>query len=86
MVRYFYLWTPYVIVGAVVFLALPWLGLIALMVASLVLLPALALAIVVAPYMLVRAIGRRLEGAGQQAAAALRPTPRRETLRKGVPA
>lgn len=64
MVRYFYLWTPYVIVGTIVLLSLPWLGLIALMVVALVALPALAIAIVVAPYMLVQAIGRRWEARG----------------------
>jgi hypothetical protein len=42
MVRYFYAWTPLVIVGTVVLLSLPWLGLIALMIASLVALAALA--------------------------------------------
>ena len=49
MVRYFYAWTPLVIVGTVVLLSLPWLGLIALMIfalVALVALAALALAIV----------------------------------------
>lgn len=59
MLRYFYAWTPLVIVASVVLLSLPWLGLIALMIVSLVALAALASAIVVAPYMLVRAIARR---------------------------
>jgi hypothetical protein len=62
MVRYFYVWTPLVIVGAVVLLALPWLGLIALMVFALVALAALAAlawAIVAAPLALGRAVGRR---------------------------
>jgi membrane protein implicated in regulation of membrane protease activity len=59
MVRYFYLWTPYVIAGTVVLLSLPWLGLIALMVVALAALPALAFAIVVVPYMLIQAISRR---------------------------
>jgi hypothetical protein len=58
MVRYFYVWTPLVIVGTVFFLSLPWLGLIALMIVSLVALAALALAIVFVPYMLSRAISR----------------------------
>ena len=42
MVRYFYAWTPLVIVGTVVLLSLPWLGLIALVVFALVALAALA--------------------------------------------
>src|SRR5262249_49759046 len=46
MVRYFYAWTPLVIVGTVVFLSLPWLGLIALMIVSLAALAAVAYAIV----------------------------------------
>ena len=62
MVRYFYAWTPFVIVGTVVLLTLPWLGLIALMVFALVALvsvAALALAIVASPYLLIRSISRR---------------------------
>lgn len=65
MVRYFYSWTPLVIVGTVVFLSLPWLGLIALLVAVLVALAALAAlawAIVAAPLALVRATGHRWQG------------------------
>jgi hypothetical protein len=65
MVRYFYAGTPLVIVGTVVLLALPWLGLIALMIAApvaLVALAALAWAILALPYMLGRAISRRLHG------------------------
>ena len=62
MVRYFYAWTPLVIVGAVVILSLPWLGLIALMVVSLVALAALTGAIVAGPYVLSRAVGRRWQG------------------------
>jgi hypothetical protein len=61
MVRYFYAGTPLVIVGTVVLLALPWLGLIALMIAApvaLVALAALAWAILALPYMLGRAISR----------------------------
>jgi hypothetical protein len=62
MVRYWYAWTPLVIVGTVVLLSLPWLGLIALMVVALVALVALAAlawAIVLVPYRLGRAISRR---------------------------
>ena len=65
MVRYFYAWTPFVIVGAVVLLSLPWLGLIALLtfaLFALVALGALASAIVFVPYMLGRAISRRWQG------------------------
>jgi hypothetical protein len=35
MVRYFYAWTPLVIVAAVVPLSMPWLGLIALTIGAL---------------------------------------------------
>ena len=65
--RYFYAWTPFVIVGTVVLLSLPWLGLIALMVlalVALVALAALASAIVAVPYVLVRSIGRRWQARG----------------------
>ena len=44
MVRYFYAWTPLVIVTTVVLLSAPWLGLIALMILSLVALMAYHLA------------------------------------------
>jgi hypothetical protein len=81
MVRYFYAWTPLVIVGTVFVLALPWLGLIALMAVSLVAvvaLAALAWAIVFVPYMLGRVIGHRwhIRGASPRTAAALSPTDR----------
>jgi hypothetical protein len=59
MVRYFYAWTPLVIVGTVVLLALPWLGLVALVIVSLALLAALAWAVIFVPYTLSRAISRR---------------------------
>jgi membrane protein implicated in regulation of membrane protease activity len=62
MLRYFYAYTPFVIVGTVFLLALPWLGLVALMVFALVALAALAAltwAIVAVPYMLVRSLGHR---------------------------
>jgi hypothetical protein len=58
-VRYFYAWMPLVIVAAIVFLAAPWLALIALMIFAIVALAALACAVVVVPYMLSRAISRR---------------------------
>jgi hypothetical protein len=76
MVRYWFAWTPLVIVGTIVVLALPWLGLIALMILSLVALAAFAWAIVYVPYMLIRAIGRRwhsLSGASPRTASALSP-------------
>jgi ABC-type protease/lipase transport system fused ATPase/permease subunit len=65
MVRYFYAWTPLVIVVTFFILAMPWLGLIALMFATivaLVALAALAWAVVSVPYTLVRAISRRWKG------------------------
>ena len=86
MVRYFYLWTPLFIVGTLCILALPWLGLIALMVVTLVVLPALVLAIVFVPYMVVRAIGRRWQvasGAFPLATGALSPATPQPALREG---
>lgn len=65
MVRYFYAWAPLVIVGTLVILSLPWLGLIALMIFAIVAvtaLAALAWAIVVAPYTLGRTINRLWHG------------------------
>lgn len=62
MARYYYTLVPVVIAGTVVLLALPWLGLIALVVFALAALGALAAlvwAIVFVPYALVRALGRR---------------------------
>ena len=62
MARYYYKLAPLVIAGTVVLLALPWLGLIALVVfavAALGALAALAWAIVFVPYALARALGRR---------------------------
>jgi hypothetical protein len=76
MVRYFYAWTPLVIVGTVVLLSLPYLGLIALVIYALVALAALAWATVYVPYMLSRAISRRWHnrsGATARTAAALFP-------------
>ena len=75
--RYFYAWTPLVIVWTVVLLTLPWLVLIALMVFALIALGALAAlawAIVFVPYRLGRAISRRWHvrsGASARTAAAL---------------
>ena len=59
MVRYFYAWTPLIVVGTVVLLSLPWLGLLALMIVSLVALGTLAWAIVYVPYLLSQSIHRR---------------------------
>jgi hypothetical protein len=57
MVRYFYAWTPLVLVGAVVLLSLPWLGLIAFVIA--------ALAAVAAPAALVWATVAATRGVGR---------------------
>jgi hypothetical protein len=79
MVRYFYALTPLVLVGTVVLLSLPWLGLFALMtfaLLTLVALGALAWAIVFLPYMLIRAISPSWHigsGASPRTAAALSP-------------
>jgi hypothetical protein len=76
MVRYFYAWTPLVIVATVVLLSLPWLSLIALVIVSLVALAALAWAIVSVPLLLSRSISRRWDirsGASPRTAAALSP-------------
>jgi hypothetical protein len=62
MVRYFYSWTPLVIVGSVVLLALPWLGLFALaalLTVSVVVLGVVVSAIVAVPYALAHAVSRR---------------------------
>ena len=83
MVRYLYAWTPLVIVGTVVLLSMPWLGLVALIFVAIVALgglAALAWAIVFAPYMLGRAISRRWHirsVARPGTAAALSPTTRK---------
>lgn len=82
--RYFYAWTPLVIVAAVFLLAMPWLGLIALMIGALVALVALAAlvwTVVFVPYMLSRAIGRRWHtpsGASPRTAPALSPARRQD--------
>jgi hypothetical protein len=65
MVRYFYAWTPLVIVGTIFVLSAPWLGLIALMLVvlvALVALAALAWAVVALPSLLIRAGRRRRHG------------------------
>jgi Flp pilus assembly pilin Flp len=73
MVRYFYAWTPLLTVGTICILSLPWLGLIALMIVLLVVLPACALAIVSVPYLLGRTITRRWHGRGEAVRRATAP-------------
>jgi hypothetical protein len=92
MVRYFYAWTPLVIVAAVFLLSMPWLGLIALMTVAtvaLVALATLAWAIVFVPYMLSRAISRRWHtrgGASPPTAPALSPAGRQnDSVWQGAP-
>jgi len=63
MVRYWFSFTPLVVIVTVVLLTLPWLGLIALMLLALVAiaaLGALACGVVFVPRMLFRSVGRRL--------------------------
>ena len=81
MVRYFYSWTPLVIVvGSSVLLCGP-LALIALMIVSLGAVAGLAWAIVFMPYMLSRAIIRRWHrsGASPRTALALSPAGQQTT-------
>ena len=79
MFEYFYAFGPLVIVGTVLLLSLPWLGLIALMFVALVALAALAAlawATIFVPYMFGRAISRRWHSrtcASPRTAAALSP-------------
>jgi hypothetical protein len=79
MVRYFYAWAPLFFIGTLVVLALPWLGLIALMVVALVALPALGFALVwatvSATHMVMRAAGHfhRRSAASPRTAPALSP-------------
>jgi hypothetical protein len=90
MVRYFYAWTPLVIVGGtVVLLTIPYLALIALMVVSLVAVTTLAWAIVWVPRMLSRAISRcwhGRSGASRRTAAALSPADLGVRRTRSVPA
>jgi hypothetical protein len=63
MVRYWYSFTPLVVIPTVILLALPWLGVIALMLFALValaVLGALTWLVVFVPHRLVRSVGRRL--------------------------
>jgi hypothetical protein len=82
MVKYFYAWTPFVIVGTVVLLTLPYLGLFALLVVlllPLVALASLAWAVVFVSSMLSRAASGRWHSssaASPATAAALAPARR----------
>jgi hypothetical protein len=80
MVRYFYAWTPLVIVvGTIVFLTIPYLALALLTIVSLVALKKLAWTIVGVLYTLSRAISRRWQGrssASPRTTAALSPAGR----------
>jgi hypothetical protein len=77
MVRYFYVWTPFVIVaGTAVLAASPYLALIALMIGALGLLAGLTWAIVWASLLLSRTIGHHRHSRGDASpriAAALAP-------------
>ena len=57
MFAYFYKLTPVFILGAICVLSLPWLGLIALFVVSVVVLLAVTCLFVYLPYKLVQAVG-----------------------------
>ena len=80
MVRYFYAWTPLVIVvGTIVFITIPYLALAVLTIVSFLALARLARAIAAVPYMLSRAIDRRWQArssASPRTAAALSPARR----------
>ncbi len=56
MARYFFKVIPLFIVGSICFLALPWLGLIALFVVAALVVPAIAFVVVYLPYKLGRVI------------------------------
>jgi hypothetical protein len=74
MVRYFYLWTPVVIVfGTAIILTIPYLAVIVFLVVTLVALAALAWAIVAVPYRLGHSVTRHWHGrSGARDSAALR--------------
>jgi hypothetical protein len=87
MVRYFFGWIPLFFVCAIVLLAAPWLGLIALLVVSLVVLPTLAVAVLFVPYLLVRQVGRGLHShyaARSRTAPALSPVSHPHELQKAA--
>ena len=80
MVRYFYLWTPlFVVLGTMLVLSSAYLALIALVILAPLVLAGLVAAIVGVPYLLGRAVGRRLHAHGEpgaQPVAALSPVER----------
>ena len=91
MVRYFYAWTPLVVVfGTVILLSSPYLALIVLLLVTLAVVAALVWAIAAVPVLLSRAIRRRWHdrsGARRRPAAALassvartRPVPAHATV------
>ena len=83
MVRYFYAVTPLFIIGTVVLLSLPWLGLIALVIVTLVALSTLAFAMVFVPLMLVRSISARWHGSSPQTVGIAPRTTHGHAIRKG---
>ena len=81
MVRYFYTWTPLVIVGGTgILLTIPYLALVVLMIVAVAALAAFMWAIVAVPYVLGRAISRLWQNASgaTRRTAALSPV-RRES-------
>jgi hypothetical protein len=90
MVRYFYVWTPLVLVAAVAVLAAsPYLALVVLMLVMLAALAALTWVVVILPYRLGRAAVHRAHAfvASGRLAAALRsfghsPAPAHRTVRR----
>ena len=65
MVRYFYLWTPvFIVLGTILLLTSPLLALIALPFVLLLVLALLAWVLVGVPYMVARAVARRLHAHG----------------------
>jgi hypothetical protein len=89
MLSYFYKCMPLIIVTGVVILSMPWLGLIALMIVTIVALAALAWAVVFVPSMLGRAMRHRRHmpsGASPRTAPALPPAWRRgDSAWRGAP-
>jgi hypothetical protein len=85
MFAYFYKLTPVFIVGAICVLALPWLGLIALFVVSVVVLLAVACLFVYLPYRLLQAVGRATSHSRVEPrpVAVLSVATRQPALRKG---
>ena len=87
MVRYFYAWTPLFVIGTVSILSLPWLGLIAVLIAALFPLAALVglvWGVISLSHMLARAISRGWHGSGTTARAAVTLSPATQQFRKGA--